>query len=307
VVFALAQAIGQLNYLRPFVDDFTLEWLAGNALLLTGGAMALVWIADEITKLKLGNGTSILIFVSIVSALPTSLGATLQQAAEQGWGSVGVFLGAFLATCLGIVYVQEAERRIPINYASQYQGRAGFSIGKNAFLPFKVNATGVMPVIFSTSLLALPASLARFSNNPTIESAAAAFTPSGSLYLPFNIALIVMFNYYYTFLQFEPSDVADQLKRQGASLAGIRPGKNTADFITDTLARMSVLGSAFLGALAAAPALVEAVTHLQAFRGFAGTSVLILVGVATDMARRLRAETIMDQYKEVDDFYKQGR
>ena len=120
------------------MDDFTLEWLAGNALLLTGGAMALVWIADEITKLKLGNGTSILIFVSIVSALPTSLGATLQQAAEQGWGSVGVFLGAFLATCLGIVYVQEAERRIPINCASQYQGRAGFSIGKNAFLPFKV-------------------------------------------------------------------------------------------------------------------------------------------------------------------------
>lgn len=224
VGFALVQAVGQLNYVRPFVDDFSLEWLAGNSLLLTGGAMALVWMADEITKLKLGNGTSILIFVSIVSSLPTSLGQSLQQASEAGGGTsdIGVFFAAFVLTCLGIVYVQEAERKIPINYASQYQSQSGFGLSKSAFLPFKVNATGVMPVIFSSSLLALPASLARFSDSDAVRAAAQALSPSGALYLPFNVALIVLFNYYYTFLQLEPSDVAEQLKRQGASLAGER-------------------------------------------------------------------------------------
>ncbi len=117
------------------------------------------------------------------------------------------------------------------------------------------------------------------------------------------MALIVFFNWYYTFLQLEPTDVAEQLKRSGASIPGIRPGRATADYITQTLSRMSILGSAFLGVLAAAPALVEGFTGLQAFRGFAGTSVLILVGVATDTARRVRAELAMSKYKDIDTAY----
>ena len=111
---------------------------------------------------------------------------------------------------------QEAERRVPINYASQYQSTSGFRLGNSAFLPFKVNATGVMPVIFSSSLLAAPGALARFSGNEALLGAAEAMSPAGSLYLPVNILLIVLFNYYYTFLQLEPEDVAEQLKRQGA-------------------------------------------------------------------------------------------
>ena len=117
------------------------------------------------------------------------------------------------------------------------------------------------------------------------------------------MALIVFFNWYYTFLQLEPKDVAEQLKRSGASIPGIRPGRATADYITQTLSRMSILGSAFLGVLAAAPALVEGLTGLQAFRGFAGTSVLILVGVATDTARRVRAEQAMAKYRDIDAAY----
>lgn len=118
-----------------------------------------------------------------------------------------------------------------------------------------------------------------------------------------NIALIIGFNYYYTFLQLDPKDLADQLKRQGASIPAVRPGKATAAYISGTLERMSILGSAFLGALAAAPPLVELFTKLQAFRGFAGTSVLILVGVATDTARKVRAEQAMQKYKDVDRLY----
>ncbi|PSC69780.1 pre translocase secY subunit [Micractinium conductrix] len=300
LIFAVAQAIGQLTYLRPFVEDFSPAWLAENTVLLTCGAMILVYVADTISELKIGNGTSILIFANIASSLPTSVGAALTQAADKDSSVLGIYSLAWFLTTLGIVYVQDAERQIPIQYASRYSAGA---LQRQAYLPFKVNATGVMPVIFASSLLALPASLARYANAPALESAATALSPAGALYLPANVALIVAFNYLYTFLQLDPKDLSEQLKRQGASIPGVRPGRATAEYITKTLDRMSVLGSIFLGALAAAPALVESITGLQAFRGFAGTSVLILVGVATDTARRFRSELAMSKYKDIDKMY----
>jgi protein transport protein SEC61 subunit alpha len=300
LVFAVVQAVGQLSYIRPYVDDWSVEWLVSGVVALTAGAVILVHIADTITELKLGNGTSVLIFANIASALPTSVGGALTQAATNEQANLAVYAFAFFLTTLGIVYVQDAERQIPMSYASRY--RAG-SLQRSAYLPFKVNATGVMPVIFSSSLLALPSAAARYINTPAVDKAAAALAPGGPLYLPTNVALIVAFNYLYTFLQLDPKELSEQLKRQGASIPGVRPGRNTAEYITKTLDRMSVLGSGFLGALAAAPALVEATTGLQAFRGFAGTSVLILVGVATDTARKFKAEIAMQKYGDIDRLY----
>ena len=300
LAFAVVQATGQLTYIRPYVDDWSIDWLAGGVLTLTTGAMIMVHVADTITELKLGNGTSILIFANIASALPSSVGAAFTQASTSQESNLAIYATAFMLTTLGIVYVQDAERQIPMTYASRY--RAG-SLQRQAYLPFKVNATGVMPVIFSSSLLAVPSALAKYAHSPAVEKAAAALSPGGSLYLPSNVALIVAFNYLYTFLQLDPKELSEQLKRQGASIPGVRPGRNTADFITKTLNRISVLGSAFLGALSAAPALVEATTGLQAFRGFAGTSVLILVGVATDTARKFKAERAMQKYGDLDQLY----
>lgn len=300
LAFAVVQSTGQLTYIRPYVDDWSIDWLAGGVLTLTTGAMIMVHVADTITELKLGNGTSILIFANIASALPSSVGAAFTQASTSQQSNLAIYATAFMLTTLGIVYVQDAERQIPMTYASRY--RAG-SLQRQAYLPFKVNATGVMPVIFSSSLLAVPSALARYAHSPAVEKAAAALSPGGSLYLPSNVALIVAFNYLYTFLQLDPKELSEQLKRQGASIPGVRPGRNTADFITKTLNRISVLGSAFLGALSAAPALVEATTGLQAFRGFAGTSVLILVGVATDTARKFKAERAMQKYGDLDQLY----
>lgn len=300
LVFAVVQAVGQLSYIRPYVDDWSPEWLASGVLILTAGAVILVHVADTITELKLGNGTSVLIFANIASALPSSVGGALTQAATNEQANLAVYALAFFLTTLGIVYVQDAERQIPITYASRY--RAG-PLQRQAYLPFKVNATGVMPVIFSSSLLALPSAAAKYINTPAVDNAAAALAPGGPLYLPTNVALIVAFNYLYTFLQLDPKELSEQLKRQGASIPSVRPGRNTAEYITKTLDRMSVLGSGFLGALAAAPALVEATTGLQAFRGFAGTSVLILVGVATDTARKFKAEIAMQKYKDIDKLY----
>jgi preprotein translocase SecY subunit len=300
LVFAVVQAVGQLTYIRPYVDDWSGLWLFDGVVTLTAGAVILLHVADTITELKLGNGTSVLIFANIASALPSSVGGALTQASSNSQANLAIYAFAFFLTTLGIVYVQDAERQIPMTYASRY--RAG-TLQRQAYLPFKVNATGVMPVIFSSSLLALPSAAARYINTPAMDNAAKALAPGGAFYLPTNVALIVAFNYLYTFLQLDPKELSEQLKRQGASIPGVRPGRNTAEFITKTLDRMSVLGSGFLGALAAAPALVEATTGLQAFRGFAGTSVLILVGVATDTARKFRAEIAMQKYGDIDRLY----
>ncbi|XP_068651691.1 preprotein translocase subunit SCY1, chloroplastic isoform X2 [Aristolochia californica] len=202
---------------------------------------------------------------------------------------------------VGFAVVQEAERKIPLNYASRYSMRNG-GLQRSAYLPFKVNSSGVMPIIFSTSSLALPGTLARFTGLAALKKAALTLNPGGSLYLPTNILLIAFFNYYYTFLQLDPDDVSEQLKRQGASIPLVRPGKSTAAFIKTVLSRISVLGSAFLAILAAGPAVVEQITHLTAFRGFAGTSVLILVGCATDTARKVQAEIISQKYTNIE-FY----
>ena len=302
LAFAVVQAVGQCLYVRPYVEDFSLGWLVESSAVLTAGAMILLYIGEVLNELKLGNGTSLLIFTNIVSSLPSSFGQTLSEAGEKGDNAVlPVFFGAFFLSTLGIVYVQEAERKIPMNYSTRFQ--AG-GLAKSSYLPFKVNSAVVMPIIFASSLLALPATIARFAPNPVIIGAAKAVYPGGAAYVPVNIALICFFNYFYTFLQLEPKDVAEQLKRQGASIPGVRPGATTRDYITRVLSNLSLLGSVFLGVLALTPTAVEGITGLTTFRGFAGTSLLILVGVATDTTRKVRSELVMQKYDtSLDDFY----
>lgn len=297
--FAVVQAVGQVLYVRPYVEDFDFAFLAQSSLSLTAGAMILLYIGEVLSELKLGNGTSLLIFVNIVSALPTSVGQTLSEG-KGNEGAIGLFLVAFILITMGIVYVQEAERKIPINYASRYKAR---SLNAKSYLPFKVNSAGVMPIIFASSLLAVPAGIANFTGSEAIATVAKGLYPGGPLFLPVNIGLICFFNYFYTFLQLDPNDVSDQLKRQGASIPSVRPGRATSEYITTVLTRLSILGSLFLGVLSAAPSAVEAATGLQTFRGFAGTSILILVGVATDTARKMKSELVMQEYDSLDEFY----
>jgi preprotein translocase SecY subunit len=306
LAFALIQAVGQCLYVRPYVDDFSVMWLAESTAVLTAGAMILMYIGEVLNELKLGNGTSLLIFANIVSSLPSSIGQTVEQSKTDGNGAftLAVFFGAFLLSTLGVVYVQEAERKIPMQYSTKFNSQ-GAGLSKSSYLPFKVNSAGVMPIIFSSSLMALPATLARFTDNGAVTSVAKFIYPGGAGYIPVNVALICFFNYFYTFLQLDPKDVAEQLKRQGASIPGVRPGKNTREYITRVLERLSLLGSLFLGFLALTPGGVEKLTGLQTFRGFAGTSLLILVGVATDCARKVKSELVMQKYStSIEDFYK---
>ncbi|KAK8964615.1 hypothetical protein KSP40_PGU000732 [Platanthera guangdongensis] len=303
VGFAVVQAIGQVLYLRPYVNDFSTEWVLSSVTMLTLGSVFTTYIGEKISDLKLGNGTSLLIFTGIISYLPASFGRTVSQAFQHGnYIGLTTIVISFFVLVLGIVYVQEAERKIPLNYASRYSSRSG-DLQKAAYLPFKVNSSGVMPIIFSTSSLALPGTLARFTGLGALKSAALALNPGGALYLPTNIILLAFFNYYYTFLQLDPDDVSEQLKRQGASIPLVRPGKSTAAFLKTVLSRISILGSGFLAILATGPAVVEQVTDLTAFRGFAGTSVLILVGCATDTARKVKADIISQKYKNIEFYY----
>ncbi|KAF3325818.1 protein translocase secy subunit [Carex littledalei] len=308
VGFAIVQAIGQVLYLRPYVTDFSTEWVLITVTLLTLGSVFTTFIGERISDLKLGNGTSLLIFTSIISYLPAAFGRTVVQAFQDGnYAGLATIVASFLTLVLGIVYVQEAERKIPLNYASRYSSSSrGMGLQRSAYLPFKVNSSGVMPIIFSTSSLSLPGTLARFTGLAALKKAAIALNPGGAFYLPTNILLIAFFNYYYTFLQLDPDDLSEQLKRQGASIPLVRPGKSTAAYIKTVLSRISVLGSGFLAILAAGPAVVEQITHLTAFRGFAGTSILILVGCATDTARKVQAEIISQKYKNIE-FYDVNR
>ncbi|KAI9117405.1 hypothetical protein K1719_011571 [Acacia pycnantha] len=296
VGFAVVQAIGQVFYLRPYVNDFSAQWILYSVILLTLGSVFTTYIGERISDLKLGNGTSLLIFTNIISYLPASFGRTFVEAFNNA-----NYVGLITLIVSFFCWFLEAERKIPLNYASRYTSRSR-GLDKSAYLPFKVNSSGVMPIIFSTSSLALPGTLARFTGINALKNAALTLNPGGSFYLPMNILLIAFFNYYYTFLQLDPDDLSEQLKRQGASIPLVRPGRTTAIFIKTVLSRISVLGSTFLAILAAGPAVVEQVTHLTAFRGFAGTSILILVGCATDTARKVQAEIISQKYKNIE-FY----
>lgn len=206
VGFAIVQAIGQVFYLRPYVNDFSTEWVVSSVTLLTLGSVLTTYIGERISDLKLGNGTSLLIFTSIISYLPASFGRTTAEALQEGnYTGLGTIVVSFLLLVLGIVYVQvlyqilfllmnlrslvclysltskvfqEAERKIPLNYASRYTSKAG-GLQKSAYLPFKVNSAGVMPIIFSTSSLALPATLARFTGISALKNVAFALTPGG--------------------------------------------------------------------------------------------------------------------------------
>jgi preprotein translocase SecY subunit len=302
LIFALIQALGLLNYLGPFVTDFNAIWLLENTVVLATGAMLLTFLSSVVDQIQLGNGTSILIFINILSSLTGSLPSKSFIIDEDllSIRLVGI-LGAFLFTLIGIVYVQEAERKIPINYATRYSKRDGFEMTSTSYLPFKVNATGVMPIILSSSILSLPITISRFYRNDFFQKLALNLSPSSPFYLPYTVGLIFLFNYFYTLLQFQPKEVADNLKKAGASIPNTRPGLATSEFLEGTLSRMSVLGSAFLGLLALVPNISAALVGHSDIGGSFGTSTLILVGVATDFAARLRAEIIVEEYQNRDD------
>mmetsp|Transcript_38919 Transcript_38919/g.62860 ORF Transcript_38919/g.62860 Transcript_38919/m.62860 type:complete len:587 (+) Transcript_38919:40-1800(+) len=309
--FALVQGFGQSTSLSPYVFDNGPLWSAEITIQFALGAMLILFISEKITEQKLGNGASLLVFSSIVANLPRTIASTVSKATEMENGTMasGIFAATLLITILGLVYILQAERRIPILFAKRLQdeasGRGGTDDAGQSYLPIKLNASGVLPLIFCGSLLSLPALAANYTKAAWLQPVAKSLLPGSSLYIPISMVLIGVFSYVSTFQVLDPKDMATNLRKQAAAIPQVRPGKETQDYLTEVLSRSSIFGAVILALLFVLPNLIELLTQLNTPNGFGGTSLLILVGVGIDTWRQLQAELLMQQYAtDVDQFYK---
>ncbi|MBF2018113.1 MAG: preprotein translocase subunit SecY [Rivularia sp. T60_A2020_040] len=290
-------------WLKGFAISFGPVFVFETALALVAGSMFVMWASEVITERGIGNGASLLIFLNIVSSLPTTLGSTItfaQFGGRQAVGQVVVLLLLFLATIVGIVFVQEGMRRIPIISARRQVGRRVLA-EQRSFLPLRLNQGGVMPIIFATAILSLPLLIGQFTQNQQISEFTNTYlNPGGSgwwAYALIYLFSIIFFSYFYSSLIVNPVDIAQNLKKMGSSIPGIRPGKATSEYLERVLNRLTFLGAGFLGLVAIIPTVVERALGVPTFRGLGATSLLILVGVAIDTAKQIQTYVISQRYE----------
>lgn len=298
--WAILQGTGLSIFINQFAETPGPAFIAQTVLALTAGSMFVMWVGELITERGVGNGASLLIFVSIVSTLPQSLGKTfdLAQSGDRSIvGGVVLLLAVFLVMIVGIVFVQEGTRRIPIISARRQVGRRTYQ-EKSSYLPLRLNQGGVMPIIFASAVLTLPAYLTQFfANNEIAMKVASSLRPGSWVYVLVYLVLILFFSYFYASLVVNPVDMSQNLKKMGASIPGIRPGKATSEYIERVLNRLTFLGAIFLGLVAIVPAAVEGATRLTTFQGLGATSLLILVGVAIETAKQVQTYVISQRYE----------
>lgn len=257
----------------------------------TAGSALVMWLGEQITEFGIGNGISIILFASIVSRFPQSLGSLVSKAINHdlSWVATILMLIGALAMIVMIVIVNDAERRIPVQYAKRVMGRKMYG-GQASYIPIKVNMTGVMPIIFASTLCSLPGLIFRFINldaasHPALYAFFSVFNYNSVLYLIVYVLLIVAFNYFYVAIQYNPVDIANQLRKNNGTIPGIRPGKPTSDFITKTLSKITLIGAIFLAIVAGFPIILGNITGTSIQLG--GTTLLIVVGVALETGRSL--------------------
>ena len=269
-------------------------------LTFTSGSALIMWLGEQITEFGIGNGISIILFASIISRLPTSIITTVRNVISGSlawWLAVLVFLGA-LAIIVLIVFVNDAERRIPVQYAKRVVGRKMYG-GQSTHLPMKVNMSGVMPIIFAQSIASLPATIAAFTGSSSDSWFMKAFDTTSITYAVIYFLLILFFAYFYSTIQFNPIEVANNLKKNGGYIPGFRPGKPTSEFIQKVLNKITLCGAIYLGIIACVPILVSHFSNASSLTGISlgGTSIIIVVGVALETVRALEAQMLMRNYK----------
>jgi preprotein translocase subunit SecY len=301
--WGILQSVGIGLLVNTFAEAPGPLFIAQTALALTAGSMFVMWVSELITERGVGNGASLLIFISIVSTLPNSLGQTFKtiELAQQSGnrslvGGVIVLLAVFLVMIVGIVFVQEGTRRIPIISARRQVGRKLY-LEKSSYLPLKLNQGGVMPIIFASAVLFLPASLSQFVQSDVLSQIVNSLSPGRIGYVIVYPLLILFFSYFYASLVLNPVDLSQNLKKMGASIPGIRPGKATSEYIEGVLNRLTFLGAVFLALVALIPIAVESATQVRTFQGLGATSLLILVSVAIETAKQIQTYVISQRYE----------
>ncbi|MDN5331568.1 MAG: preprotein translocase subunit SecY [Tepidanaerobacteraceae bacterium] len=264
---------------------------------LTAGTAFLMWVGEQINDKGIGNGISLLIFAGIVSRLPGGLYQVYEYIRVGTTNVLMVLLFAVfaLAVIVGVIAVQQAERRVPVHYAKRVVGRRIYG-GQTTHIPMKLNAAGVIPVIFAMSILLFPSTIAGFFPNSKVALSIANFVkPGGWLYASLYALLIVFFTYFYTAVTFNPVDVAENIKKYGGFIPGIRPGRPTVDYLNRIMNRITLMGAIFLAAIAVLPYLITGVTSLNIY--FGGTALLIVIGVALETMKLIEAQMLMRHYQ----------
>ncbi|OQX80410.1 MAG: preprotein translocase subunit SecY [Bacteroidetes bacterium 4484_276] len=279
-----------------------------SIIMLTAGSMFVMWLGEKITDKGIGNGISLIIMIGIIARLPFALfGEFVSRLEEQGGGLV-VFMVEIIAlvgvVLLTILLVQ-GTRRIPVQYAKRIVGNKQYG-GVRQYVPLKVNAAGVMPIIFAQAIMFLPLTVAQYAQSESLSGFAATFTNINGFWYNFTFfILIVLFTYFYTAITVNPNQMADDMKKNGGFIPGVKPGRRTADFIDTVLSRITLPGSLFLGLVAIMPAVVRLFGVSQGFaQFFGGTSLLILVGVVLDTLQQVESHLLMRHY---DGLTKSGR
>lgn len=268
---------------------------------LVVGTALIMWMGELITQHGVGNGMSLIIFVSIISSVPSAIFSSINLNADMGMGiAVTVLILVVVLLCIpAIIFVERAQRRIPISYAKRVQGRKVMG-GQSSYLPIKINAAGVIPIIFASCLIYFPAQIAALFNVDWLTMAANAIS-AGWVNWIFTALLIVFFAYFYTSIVFNPEDTAENLQRQGGFIPGIRPGQNTVQYIKDVLHRVTLPGAIFIAAIAVIPSILFYFTNNSLIQAFGGTSILIMIGVALDTMNKIESQLKMYNY---DGFFK---
>ena len=269
-------------------------------LTFTSGSALIMWLGEQITEHGIGNGISIILFASIVSRFPNDIVTSIRNiiSGELSWWLALLVLLMLLAIIVLIVYVNDAERRIPVQYAKRVVGRKMYG-GQSTFLPMKVNMSGVMPIIFAQSIASLPATIAALVGSSGDNWFMKLFDTTSIAYAIIYFLLILFFAYFYSTIQFNPVEVANNLKKNGGFILGFRPGKPTSEFIQRVLNKITLFGAIYLGIIACVPILVGHFSNAKALTGISlgGTSIIIAVGVALETVRALEAQMMMRNYK----------
>ena len=302
VGLAFAQSIGYVFLFRSFqqsagvtlINNFNLGKVFLIVISLTAGTILLMWLGELVTQRGIGNGISLLIFASIVSRIPGGISAWWRNP-DQTFKVIMPFI--VVGAVAAIVFVQLGQRRIPIQYAKRVIGRR-MTQGGQTYLPLRVNMAGVIPVIFAASVMAIPPTVGQIigqNRKGFATDLATFFSPQGWHYVLGESIMIILFTYFYTAVTFNPVDQADNLKKYGGFIPGVRPGRPTAEFLDRILARLTFPGALFLAAIAALPTILINQTNANFF--FGGTSILIVIGVALDTMKQLEAQLMMRNYE----------